>query len=536
MISTAIKSLANGKPSDGYFGSSQQNDQQRTTTTTTTTTTTQQEHHHAGSLAVVCASLPKNAREAGIRRILDKIVESESEEIIQVAAETLISVDRLKDVLLLPPTALEVFLSEYGALNKHLAAQPTTRSEAKHLQLLARLYGDYEQEGLASDVCVALAERQAADLLHPSLEERMELFNMALTYGMTKDPATGAFKRDARRIEEIEGKAKVLHFQIRLENALRIKVKRLKTVQGERQQVDMTLVTELEESANVLRENVKNISDLYNDIARPRRFWDICLEIIAWARPQCETAASNNNDGRYDADASAIPRELWDFVILDSVEDVLSRANETHTRRAIVATACAAVAEIAPKVFTESTANNAIAFPMCHVTCRLETLASGQWGVVSNSPSVDEREQPEDDDIADCLLASVRGNCQPVQRSYDRLLAPESRRMHDEELGEDMHRALQAVKLRLRMLRSALRVMHAWDAATGQGGGFDNNNSNNNNQVDYSSKKSFARASIGDICLAYARVAKELVSPENAIMAKDLAIAFERLADRFLNR
>jgi hypothetical protein len=200
LISTAIKSLANGKPSDGYFGSSQQNDQQRTTTTTTTTTTTQQEHHHAGSLAVVCASLPKNAREAGIRRILDKIVESESEEIIQVAAETLISVDRLEDVLLLPPTALEVFLSEYGALNKHLAAQPTTRFEAKHLQLLARLYGDYEQEGLASDVCVALAERQAADLLHPSLEERMELFNMALTYGMTKDPATGAFKRDARRI------------------------------------------------------------------------------------------------------------------------------------------------------------------------------------------------------------------------------------------------------------------------------------------------------------------------------------------------
>ena len=109
------------------------------------------------------------------------------------------------------------------------------------------------------------------------------------------------------------------------------------------------------------------------------------------------------------ADASAVPRELWDCVIIDAVQDVLSRANETHTRRAIVAAACAAVAEIAPKVFTESAANNEIAFPMCHVTCRLETLASGQWGVMLNSPSVNESEQAEDDDIADCMLQSVEG-------------------------------------------------------------------------------------------------------------------------------
>ena len=102
----------------------------------------QEQDLHPGSLAVVCASLPKDAREAGIRRILDKIVESEEDDVIQVAAETLIALDRLDDVCRLPPHALEAFLCEYGALNKHLSLQPTTREEAKHLQLLTRLYGD----------------------------------------------------------------------------------------------------------------------------------------------------------------------------------------------------------------------------------------------------------------------------------------------------------------------------------------------------------------------------------------------------------
>ena len=328
----------------------------------------QEQDLHPGSLAVVCASLPKDAREAGIRRILDKIVESEEDDVIQVAAETLIALDRLDDVCRLPPHALEAFLCEYGALNKHLSLQPTTREEAKHLQLLTRLYGDYGQEGMAADVCVALAERHVADRLYPSLEERMGLFRMALQYGTTKDPATGAFKRDARQIEEIEGKAKVLEFQMRLENALRMKSKRMQSMAagevGQGQQIDHNLVQELEQAANDLRENMKSISDLYNDIARPHRFWDICLEIIAWARPQ----RGSSEDQESYADASAVPRELWDCVIIDAVQDVLSRANETHTRRAIVAAACAAVAEIAPKVFTESAANNEIAFPMCHVT------------------------------------------------------------------------------------------------------------------------------------------------------------------------
>ena len=530
MISTAIKSLVTGKPSDTFVP-----EDQRNSTTTSAQQHQQGEDLHPGSLAVVCASLPKDAREAGIRRILDKIVESEEDDVIQVAAETLIALDRLDDVSKLPPHALEPFLCEYGALNKHLSLQPTTREEAKHLQLLTRLYGDYGQEGMSSDVCVALAERHVADRLYPSLEERMGLLQMALQYGTTKDPATGAFKRDARRIEEIEGKAKVLEFQIRLENALRLISKRMQSMaagegQGQGQQIDHTLVQELEQAANDLRENVKSISDLYNDIAHPHRFWDICLEIIAWARPQ----RGSSDDQESYADASAVPRELWDCVIIDAVQDVLSRANETHTRRAIVAAACAAVAEIAPKVFTESAANNEIAFPMCHVTCRLETLASGQWGVMFNSPSVNEREQAEDDDVADCLLQSVRGNCPPVQRAYDRLLAAEHRRMHDEEIGKEMHKALHSTKLRLRMLRSALRVMHAWDAATGGGGhGFSGTGDDRN--FDYSSRKSFARASIGDICLAYSRVAKELVgASQEQNVAKELAGAFERLADRFL--
>ena len=66
----------------------------------------QEQDLHPGSLAVVCASLPKDAREAGIRRILDKIVESEEDDVIQVAAETLIALDRLDDVCRLPPLSL----------------------------------------------------------------------------------------------------------------------------------------------------------------------------------------------------------------------------------------------------------------------------------------------------------------------------------------------------------------------------------------------------------------------------------------------
>ena len=114
---------------------------------------------------------------------------------------------------------------------------------------------------MAADVCVALAERHVADRLYPSLEERMGLFRMALQYGTTKDPATGAFKRDARQIEEIEGKAKVLEFQMRLENALRMKSKRMQSMAagevGQGQQIDHNLVQELEQAANDLRENMK---------------------------------------------------------------------------------------------------------------------------------------------------------------------------------------------------------------------------------------------------------------------------------------
>ena len=521
LISTALKSLVTGKPSKVLaFKSDHQQQQQQ-----------QQQLdqiYHPGSLAVVCASLPKDVREAGIRRILDKIVESDSEDVIRVVAETLISCDRLDDVLRLPPQPLEPFLCEFGALNKHLSAQPTTRDEARYIFLLSKLYGNYGQEGVASDVCVTLAERKVADCLYPSLEERMELFVAALNYGTTKDTSTGAFKRDSRRIEEIEGKAKVLQFQMRLENALRIRVKRLKAV-SEDGAFDEALVLELEKSADDLRENVKTLSDLYNDVARPRCFWDICLEIVAWARPQQDVQQQSSED------ALAVPRELWDNVILDAVEDVLCKANETHTRRAIVAAACAAVVEIAPKIFTESAANNAVAFPICQITCRIETLANGQWGALFNSPRVDESEQPEDDDVADCLLASVRGNCQGVQRAYDRLLAPESRRMHDEEIVKEMHHALQSTNLKLRMLRSVLRVMHAWDAATGHGD-LPGEDFGRNSDVDLSSsRKSYVRASIGDICLAYARVAKEFIADDaHQNLAKDLVAAFEQLGDRFL--
>ena len=140
-------------------------------------------------------------------------------------------------LLSLPPAPLERFLAEKGAFAVAQQGGALTQPQARHLELLAKLYRRKGRDALAARVYFALAERDAAGAAVP-LEERAALLDVAMraltdadaTYAKTNQdenknanvadttntyPPTVSTSEDTAFFETLDGKIKVLAFQTR---------------------------------------------------------------------------------------------------------------------------------------------------------------------------------------------------------------------------------------------------------------------------------------------------------------------------------
>jgi nuclear pore complex protein Nup155 len=104
-----------------------------------------------------------------------------------------------------------------------------------------------------------------------------------------------------------------------------------------------------------------------------------------------------------------------------------------------------------------------------------------------------------------------------VHAAYDRLLAtPVQRAHHDRRLVREQQ--LQTPALRLRLLRSALRVLQRWDQSIlvgengavggGAGAGAGGGGGEGGGFASYGASGAHVRAALGDVCVGYAGVGR----------------------------
>ena len=204
----------------------------------------------------------------------------------------LVALGRDEDLLELPAGPLEQHLAERGAFETARQGGALTRDESRHLELLARLYARRERHGLAAQVFFALAERVAGADCAVSLDERAALLDLALRHA--KSPGAhaelGGGGAAESQVETLEGKIKVLEFQRRLHATFSERARR----GGADADRDARLAAELERE-------LRPLSDMYNDFAKPCDMHDVCLEMLHFSRYR-------------DADG-AVARGLWDALL-----------------------------------------------------------------------------------------------------------------------------------------------------------------------------------------------------------------------------
>ncbi|EEH60363.1 uncharacterized protein MICPUCDRAFT_38075 [Micromonas pusilla CCMP1545] len=418
------------------------------------------------------------------------------------------SLQRDAELLSLPAGPLEAYLAERGAFAVAQQGGALSQDQARHLELLARLYAARERHGLAAQVFFALAERKAQGAA-VSLDERETLLDLALTHAKSRGPggdaslngAGAVASSDVAFIETLEGKITVARFQ-----------RRLRATFLERARVGGADAREYERFATELERELRPLSDMYNEYARPRALWGMCLEMLHFSR--------------YDDDDGAVARELWENLLSQAASDAGGGEGEgvagDPDPRAALAEACARVRELGPKLHPSEQA-----FPLAHVALKLELMAAGLFA--TTRPCDDAAELGI---VPDALLSATRDSLESVHAAYDRLLAtPVQRAHHDRRLAQEQ--ALQTPALRLRLLRSALRVMRRWDEAVAAqtqtqtgGGGFDA----------YGANASHVRAALGDVCAGYAGEARRLLQVPSSEQgaAEALAGEFERLGTRLI--
>ena len=91
----------------------------------------------------------------------------------------LVDLGRDDDLFSLPAAPLEAYLADLGAFETARQGGALTQSQARHLELLAKLYAEKRKPGLAAQVFYALAER-VAEGAAVALEERGALLDLAL--------------------------------------------------------------------------------------------------------------------------------------------------------------------------------------------------------------------------------------------------------------------------------------------------------------------------------------------------------------------
>jgi nuclear pore complex protein Nup155 len=276
-------------------------------------------------------------------------------------------------------------------------------------------------------------------------------------------------------------------------------------------------------AASDLERELRPLSDMFNDFARPAEMWEICLEMLHFSRYR-----DTEGDG-------AVARALWDELLSSSATNGVREGS----KRVALRSACAATKALGPKLFPSDTA-----FPVAHVALKLELLAAGLWrleggeggGGGNNAAFTSNDAETGEDDVAECVLASTRESFESVHAAYDRLLAtPAHRGHHDRTVQRESH--LQTPALRLRLLRSALRVLRRWEAslvalstqnanafAETAGGGFGS----------YGGGKERTRAALADVCSGYAGEARRLLQVPTSAQgtAEALAADFEALGRR----
>ena len=133
--------------------------------------------------------------------------------------------------------------------------------------------------------------------------------------------------------------------------------------------------------------------------------------------------------------------------------------------------------------------------------------------------------------VAETVLRATRDSFEAAHAAYDRLLAaPHAVHRAHHDRGVQSHaRHLQTPALRLRLLRSALRVLRRWEASLAERqaeprGGFGA----------YGGGKRRARATLADVCAGYAGEARRLlqVPASEQGAAEALAAEFEALGKR----
>ena len=416
---------------------------------------------------------------------------------------------RDEDLLELPAGPLEQHLAERGAFETARQGGAITRDESRHLELLARLYARRERHGLAAQVFFALAERVAAADCVVSLDERAALLDLALRHakspGAHAELAGGAGGAAASesQVETLEGKIKVLEFQRRLHATFSERAHR----GGADADRNGRLAAELERE-------LRPLSDMYNDFAKPCDMHDVCLEMLHFSRYR-------------DADG-AVARGLWDALLSGAASSC------GGDDRAALFAACNAARALGPKLFPSD-----VAFPVAHVALKLELMAGGLWGGVGAAVAGSEDAAA----VADAMLAATGDSPEAAHAAYDSLLAtPASRAQHGRALVQSEQ--LQTPALRLRLLRSALRVLRRWDEKiraddAGLGGGGAGNGAAAHGGFGAFGKdfgNRHVRAALGDVCVGYAGEARRLLQVPTSAQgaAEALAEEFDALGKRLI--
>jgi nuclear pore complex protein Nup155 len=299
---------------------------------------------------------------------------------------------------------------------------------------------------------------------------------------------------DTSFCENVDSKIKLLDMQRRVLGVC-IERSRQARATGSSNAPEEAFVYELERE-------LKQLSDLYNDFAKPCELWDICLEMVHFSQ-------YHDPDGE-------IVCDLWDKLLLQAA----SRAPSAAT---CLREACLVVRALGVKLFPSD-----VAFPVIHVALRLELMAAGLWGVPDVAVEAHVDDEYDTSEVADALVVACKGLAEPVQRAYDRLLATPAQRMHDKRLSKVD--ALQTPRLRLRLLRSVYFVLQLWDQSLVP------------KATAYGEPRAYAtgghvRAAIGDLCVSYASESRRMQCPNEVIRAnaEELAAAFDTFGRRLLS-
>ncbi|CAA6658633.1 unnamed protein product [Spirodela intermedia] len=333
---------------------------------------------------------------------------------------------------------LESELLEYGgpdlvpflqsAGREHSKEASISGKSVKYLDLLAKYYVLKRQHLLAAHVLYRLAERRCVDpAAGPTLEQRQQYLSSALLQAKSSSSAMSALPSrnasDDVLLEMLEGKLAVLRFQMKIKEELDTIASRSeeRSTTPESHSRDPfpqgTLMADgnaakaARDKSQELALDLKSITQLYNEYAVPFQLWEICLEMLNFAR--------------YSGDAdSQIVRETWARLL----DQALSRGG--------VAEACAVLKRVGSILYPGDGAS----IPLDTLCLHLEKAALER--------STSGLELVGDDDVARSLLAACKGAAELVLNIYDQLLSNGT--------------IVPSPNLRLRLLRSVLAVLREW--------------------------------------------------------------------------